>query len=54
VAAASPPPSAEPPVAPQNEVPTPPLPANSGQLEQQAKRFADFFDGAVVSDDAAA
>ncbi|WP_413295661.1 DNA polymerase III subunit gamma/tau [Synechococcus sp. MIT S9452] len=54
VAAASPPPSAEPPVAPPNEVPTPPLPANSGQLEQQAKRFADFFDGAVVSDDTAA
>ena len=54
VAAATPTPAAEPPVAPANEMPTPPLPANSGQLEQQAKRFAEFFDGAVVSDDAAA
>ena len=53
-AAATPTPAAEPPAAPPNEVPTPPLPANSGQLEQQAKRFADFFDGAVVSDDTAA
>ena len=54
VTAATPTPAAEPPVAPANEMPTPPLPANSGQLEQQAKRFAEFFDGAVVSDDAAA
>ena len=54
VAAATPTPAAEPPAAPPKEVPTPPLPANSGQLEQQAKRFADFFDGAVVSDDTAA
>ena len=53
-AAATPTPAAEPPAAPPKEVPTPPLPANSGQLEQQAKRFADFFDGAVVSDDTAA
>ena len=54
VAAAAPPPAAEPPVATTNEAVTPALPANSGQLEQQAKRFAEFFDGAVVSDDAAA
>ena len=54
VAAATPTPAAEPPAAPPQEVPTPPLPASSGQLEQQAKRFADFFDGAVVSDDTAA
>ena len=54
VTAAAPTPAAEPPAAPPNEMPTPPLPANSGQLEQQAKRFAEFFDGAVVSDDAAA
>ena len=54
VAAAAPPPAAEPPVATTNEAATPALPANSGQLEQQAKRFAEFFDGAVVSDDAAA
>ena len=54
VAAAAPPPAAEPPVATANDVATPALPANSGQLEQQAKRFAEFFDGAVVSDDAAA
>ena len=53
-AAATPTPAAEPPAAPPKEVLTPPLPANSGQLEQQAKRFADFFDGAVVSDDTAA
>ena len=53
-AAATPTPAAEPPAAPPKEVPTPPLPASSGQLEQQAKRFADFFDGAVVSDDTAA
>ena len=50
VAAAAPPPAAEPPVATANGAATPALPANSGQLEQQAKRFADFFDGAVVSD----
>jgi len=54
VAAATPTPAAEPPAAPPKEVPAPPLPASSGQLEQQAKRFADFFDGAVVSDDTAA
>ena len=54
VAAAAPPPATEPPVATTNEAVTPALPANSGQLEQQAKRFAEFFDGAVVSDDAAA
>ena len=54
VAAATPTPAAEPPAAPPKEVPTPPPPASSGQLEQQAKRFADFFDGAVVSDDTAA
>ncbi len=54
VAAAAPPPAAEPPAAATKEVATPALPANSGQLEQQAKRFAEFFDGAVVSDDAAA
>ena len=54
VAAAAPPPAAEPPVATTKDVATPALPANSGQLEQQAKRFAEFFDGAVVSDDAAA
>ena len=54
VAAATPTPAAEPPAAPPREVPTPPPPASSGQLEQQAKRFADFFDGAVVSDDTAA
>ncbi len=54
VAATTPTPAAEPPAASPKEVPTPPLPANSGQLEQQAKRFADFFDGAVVSDDTAA
>ena len=53
-AAATPTPAAEPPAAPPKEVSTPPLPASSGQLEQQAKRFADFFDGAVVSDDTAA
>ena len=53
-AAATPTPAAEPPAAPPKEVPTPPPPASSGQLEQQAKRFADFFDGAVVSDDTAA
>ena len=53
-AAGTPTPAAEPPAAPPKEVPTPPLPASSGQLEQQAKRFADFFDGAVVSDDTAA
>ena len=53
-AAATPTPAAEPPAAPPKEVATPPLPASSGQLEQQAKRFADFFDGAVVSDDTAA
>ena len=53
-AAATPTPAAEPPAASPKEVPTPPLPASSGQLEQQAKRFADFFDGAVVSDDTAA
>ena len=53
-AAATPTPAAEPPAAPPKEVPAPPLPASSGQLEQQAKRFADFFDGAVVSDDTAA
>ena len=53
-AAATPTPAAEPPAAPPKEVVTPPLPASSGQLEQQAKRFADFFDGAVVSDDTAA
>jgi len=41
-------------VATTKDVATPALPANSGQLEQQAKRFAEFFDGAVVSDDAAA
>ena len=52
--AAAPPPAAEPPAAATKEVATPALPANSGQLEQQAKRFAEFFDGAVVSDDAAA
>ena len=54
VAATTPTPAAEPPAASPKEVPTPPLPASSGQLEQQAKRFADFFDGAVVSDDTAA
>ena len=54
VAAAAPPPAAEAPVATANGAATPALPANSGQLEQQAKRFAEFFDGAVVSDDAAA
>ena len=54
VAAATPPPAAEPPAAATKDVATPALPANSGQLEQQAKRFAEFFDGAVVSDDAAA
>ena len=54
VAAAAPTPAAEPQAASPKEVPTPPLPASSGQLEQQAKRFADFFDGAVVSDDTAA
>ena len=48
VAAAAPPPAAT------KDMATPALPANSGQLEQQAKRFAEFFDGAVVSDDAAA
>lgn len=53
-AAATPTPAAEPPAVSPKEVPTPPLPASSGQLEQQAKRFADFFDGAVVSDDTAA
>ena len=53
-AAATPTPAAEPPAAPPKEVPAPPPPASSGQLEQQAKRFADFFDGAVVSDDTAA
>ena len=53
-AAATPTPAAEPPAAPPKEVPPPPPPASSGQLEQQAKRFADFFDGAVVSDDTAA
>ena len=53
-AAGTPTPAAEPPAAPPTEVPTPPPPASSGQLEQQAKRFADFFDGAVVSDDTAA
>ena len=53
-AAATPTPAAEPPAAPPKEVPAPPSPASSGQLEQQAKRFADFFDGAVVSDDTAA
>ena len=52
--AVAPPPAAEPPAAATKEVATPALPANSGQLEQQAKRFAEFFDGAVVSDDAAA
>ena len=52
--AAAPPPAAEPPAAAPKDVATPALPANSGQLEQQAKRFAEFFDGAVVSDDAAA
>ncbi len=52
--AAAPPPAAEPPAAATKDVATPALPANSGQLEQQAKRFAEFFDGAVVSDDAAA
>ncbi|MEC8604585.1 MAG: DNA polymerase III subunit gamma/tau [Cyanobacteriota bacterium] len=52
--AAAPPAAAEPPAAATKEVATPALPANSGQLEQQAKRFAEFFDGAVVSDDAAA
>ena len=51
---AAPPAAAEPPAAATKEVATPALPANSGQLEQQAKRFAEFFDGAVVSDDAAA
>jgi len=54
VAAAAPPPAAEPPAATTKDMATPELPANSGQLEQQAKRFAEFFDGAVVSDDAAA
>ena len=54
VAAAAPPPAAEPPAAAIKDMATPALPANSGQLEQQAKRFAEFFDGAVVSDDAAA
>ena len=54
VAAAAPPPATEPPVATTKDVATPALPANSCQLEQQAKRFAEFFDGAVVSDDAAA
>ena len=53
-AAATPTPAAEPPAAPPKEGPTPSPPASSGQLEQQAKRFADFFDGAVVSDDTAA
>ena len=53
-AAATPTPDAEPPAASPKEVTTPPPPASSGQLEQQAKRFADFFDGAVVSDDTAA
>ena len=52
--AAAPPAAAEPPAAATKDVATPALPANSGQLEQQAKRFAEFFDGAVVSDDAAA
>ena len=52
--AAAPPPAAEPPAAATKDMATPALPANSGQLEQQAKRFAEFFDGAVVSDDAAA
>ena len=52
--AVAPPPAAEPPAAATKDVATPALPANSGQLEQQAKRFAEFFDGAVVSDDAAA
>ena len=52
--AAAPPPAAEPPAATTKDMATPALPANSGQLEQQAKRFAEFFDGAVVSDDAAA
>ena len=53
--AAAPPPAAEPPpAAAKKDMATPALPANSGQLEQQAKRFAEFFDGAVVSDDAAA
>jgi len=51
---AAPPPAAEPPAASANDVATPPLPANSNQLEQQAKRFADFFDGSVVSDNDAA
>ena len=54
VAAAAPPPAAEPPAAAIKDMAAPALPANSGQLEQQAKRFAEFFDGAVVSDDAAA
>ena len=54
VAAAAPPSTAEPPAAATKDMATPALPANSGQLEQQAKRFAEFFDGAVVSDDAAA
>ena len=52
--AAAPPPPGEPPAAATKDMATPALPANSGQLEQQAKRFAEFFDGAVVSDDAAA
>ena len=52
--AAAPPAAAEPPAAATKDVATPALPANSGQLEQQVKRFAEFFDGAVVSDDAAA
>ena len=52
--AAAPPPAAEPPAATTKDIAKPALPANSGQLEQQAKRFAEFFDGAVVSDDAAA
>tara|TARA_B100001939_G_scaffold316361_1_gene302264 strand:- start:108 stop:548 length:441 start_codon:yes stop_codon:yes gene_type:complete len=51
---APPAPAAEPPAAAPKEIPAPAAPASSGQLEQQAKRFAEFFDGAVVSDDAAA
>ena len=54
VAAAAPTPTVEPPAAAPKEIPAPAPPASSGQLEQQAKRFAEFFDGAVVSDDAAA
>jgi DNA polymerase-3 subunit gamma/tau len=55
-AAASPAPAAEPatPAPAAKEAPVPAPPASSGQLEQQAKRFAEFFDGAVVNDDTAA